>query len=200
MNNFLIGRSLLTLFAFESRVLKSHLLIDLILKRAENGLVVCIDCAGDISRGISSSIQLRGNIPKSILKNIIIFQTHDFSDQGRLVVNIVTRLSSPKVDTLVVDPITYHYRIAISGYSSIEKTHELNNQMGLLKIFARETRSRVIVTSLLTSDPESGKLHLTASNILAFWSDILVAFTSENAYVLKHPYLPKLKLNFRKTI
>jgi len=161
---------------------------------------VCVDCAGDISRGISSSIQSKSNIPESILKNIIIFQTHNFSDQCRLIVNIVTRLSSPKIDTLVIDPITYHYRVAMSGCGSIERTHELNNQMGLLKVFARETHSRVIVTSLLTSDPESGKLHLTASNILAFWSDVLVAFVGENAYVLKHPYLPKLKLNFGKTI
>ncbi len=161
--------------------------------------MICVDCTGDISRRISSlKPQIEGKDLRKLLKNVIVFHAYDFDEQGRAIINIVTRLASPKVDTLIVDPITYHYRVAVSTSEGIEKTHELNNQLGLLKVFAHETSSRVLVTSLLTSDPESGKLRLTASNILTYWSDTLVAFIDKNAYVLKHPYLPKVKLKIQE--
>ncbi len=191
--------STLILFAFESRAFKSRLLSRIILDRAENGLVICVDCTGDISRRIASLKPRAGSkdLRKS-LRNVIIFHVYDFDEQERVIINIVTRLASSRVDTLIVDPITYHYRVAASTAEGIERTHELNNQLGLLKVFAHETGSRVIVTSLLVSDPESGKLRLTASNILTYWSDTFVAFIDKSAYILKHPYLPKVKLKIQE--
>ena len=78
------------------------------------------------------------------------------------------------IGLIVVDSIVALWRVTIddSNFQSISR--ELGSQLSLLSKLARESKIPVLITNQVYSHPDTGKIELSAKNIVKWWAKNIV--------------------------
>lgn len=136
---------------------------------------------------------------KKILESIIFFNPSDFEDQHRLVSQLEKVINN--VGLIIVDTISFLYRIAIANRSEIKRLNNiLISQMGLLQSLASRFNIPIIISSqVYSSFEEKDKVNIVGGEILKFASKCLIELSPKKAILEKHRSIPFKEVEFKIT-
>jgi DNA repair protein RadB len=137
--------------------------------------VVFMDTEGGFS--VERVKQLAGENWKEVLKNIVLLNPTNFSEQEKAFEQLLKHLKD-EISLIVVDGITILYRLGFAsareqGISEIQKINsELVRQMRTLSEIARKRGIPVLVTSQIYRWEDSDRM--VAGDILKYWGKCLM--------------------------
>src|SRR3972149_7002519 len=155
---------------------------------------------------------------ENILKNILLLQPTDFSEQRKIFNALSAQVKKENIGLIIVDGMAMHYRLELGNVknkeiASTEDIKKVNRalawQMKTLAEISRKQGIPVIITNqvyhefLSQEDRRKGvkpNVNLVGGDLMKYWSKAIIELKNENgkrqAILLKHRSLPEKELNF----
>jgi len=155
---------------------------------------------------------------ENILKNILLLQPTDFSEQRKIFNALSAQVKKENIGLIIVDGMAMHYRLELGNVknkeiASTEDIKKVNRalawQMKTLAEISRKQGIPVIITNqvyhefLSEEDRRKGikpGVNLVGGDLMKYWSKAIIELKNDNgkrqAILLKHRSLPEKELNF----
>ncbi len=137
--------------------------------------------------------QVSGDDFDKVLENITLLEPESFQHQTDLIRHVIGK----GYRLIVIDPITYYYRLELDRTDPEPINQELGKQLAMLSWHARKKNAAVIVTNQIYSDFKGGYEPL-AKEVLGYNAKVRVELNVENnhrtAKLVKHVFLPTGKM------
>jgi len=162
---------------------------------AKNKKVFYIDTEGGFS--VERLRQITKESDK-IMKNIYIFKPTTFEEQAK-VISKISSIISKDVGIIIVDTISFLYRLELGDKDAHNTNRALGRQIALLAQIARKRQIPVLITNQVYSDFDNReKVKIVGGDLLKYGSKCIVELqkTPDNkrrAVVRKHRSLPEEK-------
>jgi len=117
--------------------------------------------------------QMTGN-SKRYTDRMILLEPKNWEEQKATFNRLEAMCRKEQLGLVIVDSIVAQWRVTIddSNFQSISK--ELGSQLSILSKIAREKDIPILITNQVYSEPETGKIELSAKNVVKWWSKNMV--------------------------
>jgi DNA repair protein RadB len=134
--------------------------------------VLYVDTEGSFS--VDRLAQMaRGNATKYTDK-IILLEPKTWAEQKTTFDKLEAVCKKEPIGLIVVDSIVALWRVTIADDNFQSISRELGSQLALLSKLAREKGIPVLITNQVYSEPDTGKIELSAKNIVKWWSKNII--------------------------
>ncbi len=96
--------------------------------------------------------QVSGDHFEKVLENVSLLEPESLEHQTQIIRSVIGR----DYRLIVVDPITYHYRLELDRANPEQANIELGKQLAMLSWHARKKNAAVVVTNQIYSDFKGG--------------------------------------------
>ena len=96
--------------------------------------------------------QVSGDYFESVLENVTLLEPESLEHQTQIIRGIIGK----DYRLIIIDPITYHYRLELDRANPEQANIELGKQLAMLSWHARKKNAAVIVTNQIYSDFKGG--------------------------------------------
>ena len=143
--------------------------------------------------------QISGNYFDTVIENTTLLEPESLVHQTQ----IIRGITGKDYKLIVVDPVTYNYRLELDREDPFPANKELGKQMAMLSSHARKTNSVVLVTNQVYSDMHGGYEPL-ARDVLGYNTKLIIELgiigKERTARLVKHPTMtPGSMTRFRIT-
>ncbi len=149
--------------------------------------------------------QISGDDYEKVVKNILFFEPHSFSDQEKTVDKAVKLAESAAgVGVIILDSATIHYRLTRNDDEKGTRK-SLSPQLARLLVVARNMRIPILLTSQVYTDIDKGTFEPLGGHVLLHNAKAIVRLdkvgaSSRRAVVVKHRHLEEgRRADFRLT-
>jgi len=111
---------------------------------------------------------------KRYTDRMILLEPKNWEEQKTTFSKLEAMCKKESLGLIIVDSIVAQWRVTIddSNFQSISR--ELGSQLSILSKIAREKEIPVLITNQVYSEPETGKIELSAKNVVKWWSKNMV--------------------------
>ena len=181
---------------------KSNIAMLAAINAAEQGKkVLFIDTEGGFS---PERIKQLATNYEGILKNIIIANPTNFTEQKNYFKKLMDAANHEKAGLIVVDSIVMLYRLQKAEEDISTTNQELASQLAILSEVARKKQIPVLVTNQVYADfkkdphKQNGDFRMVGGDLLKYWSKCIVKLEAldvgvRKATIYKHRSLPEGK-------
>ncbi len=144
------------------------------------------------------SVERLRQIGEVDLSKIMVLEPKTFEEQGKLIRKLPDMMKEENIGLVVVDSIVALYRLKMGPDNYLDLSKELANQLALLSKISREREIPVLITNQIYSDIDTGKVELSGSSVVKWWSKCLLELKKVDnarrlAIVRKHRSIPEGK-------
>ncbi|MDD5700089.1 MAG: DNA repair and recombination protein RadB [Candidatus Nanoarchaeia archaeon] len=217
LNKWLYGgyeKGIITMIAGSPGSGKTNMAILVACSQAKKGNKVIFI---DTERGFSSDRvkQITGENYKDILKNILLIEPSDFSEQKKFFATLNAQLKKEQVSLIIVDGMAMLYRLELGdakegGDENIrEINREVARQMKLLAEISKRQDIPVIITNQVYSGFQSeedwrkgleAQTNIVGGDLFQYWSKCIIELKGgggkRKVVLLKHRSLPYKEMGF----
>ncbi len=217
LNKWLYGgyeKGIITMIAGSPGSGKTNMAILVACSQAKKGNKVIFI---DTERGFSTDRvkQIVGENYTDILKNILLIEPSDFSEQKKFFATLSAQLKKEQVSLIIVDGMAMLYRLElgdarISGDENIrEINREVAKQMKLLAEISKNQDIPIIITNQVYSGFQSEEdwkkgiekeTSIVGGDLFQYWSKCIIELkgngAKRKAVLLKHRSLPQKEMGF----
>lgn len=191
-----IEKGSVTLLYGEAGTGKTNFCLQLALNQArEGGKVIYVDTEGLSGERIE---QILGQDDPEILKNLLVFHVHDFTEQ-MMRIDSAVRLaeSNDNIRLIVVDSMTMYYRLRMRDDESSVRD-SLTKQTEMLLNVARKRNVPVVFTSQVYTKITTGSYEALGGHVIHHNAKTIIRLDKvqsglRRAVVMKHRSLPEGK-------
>ena len=194
---------------------KTNLVILASCSQAKQGnKVIFVDTEGGFS--VERVKQIVGEDYENYLKDILIMNPTNFSEQKKVFENLLKTLKKEHVSLIVIDGMAMLYRLELGDAvksKSDSKIKDINGQVAMqmrtLSEIARKQKIPVLITNQVYSsfqseeDLRSGKereFNIVGGDLFKYWSKCIIELRNDRgkrkAILLKHRSLPQKEMAF----
>jgi len=134
--------------------------------------VAFIDTEGGFS--IERLTQMAEGPANAITDQVILFEPRDWETQKETVRKLDKVCTKENVGLVIVDSIVALWRITVTDANATEVNRELATQLSVLANIARNKAIPVLITNQVYSDLTTGKVEMSARNIVKWWSKNII--------------------------
>jgi len=171
----------------------------------------------DTERGFSTDRvkQIVGENYEEILKNILLVEPTDFSEQKKFFATLNSQLKKEQISLIIIDGMAMLYRLELgdaraSGDENVKATNlEVARQMKLLAEISKKQDIPVIITNQVYQGFQSEEdwkkglereTNIVGGDLFQYWSKCIIELKNSSgrrrAILLKHRSLPRKELGF----
>ena len=218
LNKWLYGgyeKDVITMIAGSPGSGKTNLAILAACSQARNqNKVLFIDTEGGFST--ERVKQIVGENYKDYLKNILLLEPTNFSEQKDILDKILTKIKNNHVKLIIIDSMAMLYRLELGGNRESKDDQKIKNlnkdvakQMRVLAEIARKQKIPILITNQVYSDFVSFEdlqkgvqktTNIVGGDLFKYWSKCIIELKNENgkrkAILLKHRSQPQKEFNF----
>ncbi|MFH0829804.1 MAG: DNA repair and recombination protein RadB [Candidatus Aenigmatarchaeota archaeon] len=105
---------------------------------------------------------------------MILLEPKNWEEQKSTFNRVEAIAKREQLGIIIVDSIVAQWRVTIddSNFQSISR--ELGSQLSVLSKIAREKNIPILITNQVYSEPDTGKIELSAKNVVKWWSKNMV--------------------------
>jgi len=134
--------------------------------------VVYVDTEGGFS---SDRLEQISKSPaRKYTDKTILLEPKNWGEQSEAIRKIGKIMDKENIGLIVVDSVAALWRITVDDKNFQEVNRELATQLSLLSKYAREKNIPVLITNQVYADVETGKVEMSARNIVKWWSKNIV--------------------------
>ncbi|MEM7823973.1 MAG: DNA repair and recombination protein RadB [Candidatus Aenigmatarchaeota archaeon] len=134
--------------------------------------VAFIDTEGGFS--IERLTQMCNGTTNAVTDNIILLKPHDWDSQKETIRKLEKICAKENIGLIVIDSLVALWRIAVTEMNATEVNRELATQLSILANIARNRDIPVLVTNQVYADITTGKIEMSARNIVKWWSKNII--------------------------
>ena len=134
--------------------------------------VVFIDTEGSFAN--DRLVQMADGTAKNVTDNMILFEPSDWDSQKEAIQKLRDVCIKEDIGLVIVDSIIALWRITVTDDNATEVNRELATQLSVLANIARNLNIPVLITNQVYSDIETGRVEMSARNIVKWWSKNIV--------------------------
>ena len=134
--------------------------------------VVYVDTEGGFS--LERISQMTNGSSRKYTDKMILLEPKSWPEQSEAIRKLEAICRKESVGLVIVDSVVSLWRVTIDDKNHTEVNKELATQLSLLSKVAREHNIPVLITNQVYSDIETGKIELSAKNIVKWWSKNIV--------------------------
>jgi DNA repair protein RadB len=120
------------------------------------------------------SMKLHRNASTPVTDSIIFFNPKNWAEQNNDVRSLEQLCQEKNIGLIVVDSISAIWRLTINDNNYQLVNRELATQLSLMSKLARDYKIPVLITNQVYDDINSGRIELSAKNIVKWWSKNLI--------------------------
>ncbi len=126
--------------------------------------------------------QIAGSDSERVLKNIYVYEPHNFEEQNFIVENL-EHVVNENFGMIVLDSAVSLYRLHSEEEKVTSANRQLSRQFAKLSELAAKHNLAVIVTNQVYSSIEDGEVEPIGGSILKYWSKAIIELRKDSANV-----------------
>lgn len=134
--------------------------------------VIFIDTEGSFAN--ERLVQMADGASSTVTDRMVLFEPSDWEGQKEAIQKLREICDKEDVGLVIVDSIAALWRITVTDDNATEVNRELATQLSVLANIARNKNIPVLITNQVYSDIETGKVEMSARNIVKWWSKNIV--------------------------